>query len=398
MNFDKSVVCPVLIGREYDLQLLDRLITQSSEEGRGQIALISGEAGIGKSRLVREAKARAPHETLILEGYCFQTESVLPYAPLLDLFRNFFLTHSREQITRALGTTAAHLVKLFPELTVTLPDLTPFGMPGSDPEGEKRRIFQALVQTIIALAAHQPLIIILEDLHWSDSTSLEFILLLARRISSQPILVLLTYRDDETTPELTHFLAELDRERLGTEFALRPMSPSQVDQMLEAILDSPRAPVSKAFLNALVPLTEGNPFFIEEILKALLAEGDISYAGGSWDRKEINPLHIPRTVQDAVQRRTQQLDEGTLQVLRLASVMGRRFDFRLLQELLDVDEASLMSAAECSREILKAIEHRKRTLVLTFNGKRTIFMNKLFPSLTDKLVYKFFFKNNELTK
>jgi DNA-binding CsgD family transcriptional regulator len=344
MIFDKSVVCPVLIGRENDLQGLDRLMTQA-QEGKGQIALIAGEAGIGKSRLVREAKARAPHETLILEGYCFQSESVLPYAPLLDLFRSYFLTHSREEIARALGATAPHLVKLFPELTVTLPDLMPFGMPGSDPEGEKRLIFQALLQTIIELAAHQPLLIILEDLHWSDSTSLEFVLLLARRMSSQPILLLLTYRDDETTPELTHFLAELDRERLGTEFALRPMSPSHVDQMLQAILDSPQTPVSKEFLNAIVPLTEGNPFFIEEILKALLTEGDISFAeaGGSWDRKEINPLHIPRTVQDAVQRRTQQLNEGTLRALQLASVMGRRFDFRLLQELLEVDEAGLMS-------------------------------------------------------
>src|SRR5688572_23955914 len=342
MNFDKSVVCPVLIGRDYDLLLLEDLITQA-QAGRGQIALISGEAGIGKSRLVKEAKARAPHGTLILEGYCFQTESVLPYAPLLDLFRNYFETHSWEEITRAAEASAPHLVKLFPELIVALPNLAPFETPGPDPEGEKRRIFQALVQTIIELAGHQPLIIILEDLHWSDSTSLEFLLLLARRISSQPILLLLTYRDDETTPELTHFLAELDRERLGTEFALRPMSPSQVNQMLQAILDSPQAPVSKELLNAIVPLTEGNPFFIEEILKALLAEGDISFAetGESWDRKEINPLHIPRTVQDAMQRRTQQLNEGTLQALRLASVMGRRFDFRLLQELLEVDETDL---------------------------------------------------------
>src|SRR5688500_4422205 len=118
MIFDKSVVCPVLIGRENDLQGLDRLMAQS-QEGKGQVALIAGEAGIGKSRLVREAKARAPHETQILEGYCFQTESVLPYAPLLDLFRNYFITHSREEIARALGTSTPYLVKLFPELTVT---------------------------------------------------------------------------------------------------------------------------------------------------------------------------------------------------------------------------------------------------------------------------------------
>jgi DNA-binding CsgD family transcriptional regulator len=342
MIFDKSVVCPVLVGRENDLQRLDRLMTQS-QEGRGQIALISGEAGIGKSRLVREAKARAPQETVILQGACFQTESALPYAPLLDLFRNFFGTHPPEDVARMVEASAPQLLKLFPELIRDLPDLTLLATSSPDPGQEKRRFFQALAQTLTELAQRGPLIVIFEDLHWSDSTSLEFLLLLARRISSQPILLLLTYRGDETTPELTHFLAELDRERLGTEFALKPMSSLGVEEMLQAILASPQTPVGKDFLDTIFALTEGNPFFIEEILKALTAGGDISYADGIWDRKEIDQLRIPRTIQDAVQRRTQQLDEGTLQALTLASVMGRRFDFRLLQELLNVNEAGLMA-------------------------------------------------------
>ena len=90
MIIDNSVICPVFIGRENDLHLLDRLILQS-KGGNGQIALISGEAGIGKSRLVREAKVRASPGTLILEGHCFQTESALPYAPLLDLLMTITL-------------------------------------------------------------------------------------------------------------------------------------------------------------------------------------------------------------------------------------------------------------------------------------------------------------------
>jgi DNA-binding CsgD family transcriptional regulator/tetratricopeptide (TPR) repeat protein len=342
MIFDKSLICPVLIGRENDLQRLERLLTQS-QEGKGQIALLSGEAGIGKSRLVREVKAQAAGGTVILEGYCFQTDSLLPYAPLLDLFRNFFVRYSLEEIAQPAKESAQQLLTLFPELTAALPDLSQSDTPNLNLEQEKRRHFQALAGTIMELAQRTPLIIILEDLHWSDSTSLEFLLLLARRISSQPILLLLTYRSDETTPELTHFLAELDRERLGTEFALQPMSSREVGEMLQAILDSPQTPVSNAFLDTVFTLTEGNPFFIEEILKALTAEGDIAYADGIWDRKEINPLHIPRTIQDAVQRRTQRLDERTLQALTLASVMGRRFDFRLLQELLDVDQADLMA-------------------------------------------------------
>src|SRR5215207_7978267 len=97
MLLDKSLICPVLIGRENDLQSLDRLMMRSSGND-GQIALIAGEAGIGKSRLVREIKVRAPQGTVILEGQCFQTDSALPYAPLLDLFRNSFATRAGEEI------------------------------------------------------------------------------------------------------------------------------------------------------------------------------------------------------------------------------------------------------------------------------------------------------------
>ena len=337
MIFDKSVICPLFIGRANDLQALDRLIAQAGGKN-GRIALISGEAGIGKSRLVKEAKARAPKGATILEGQCFQTELALPYAPLLDLFRNFFAIHSSAEIARALESSAPQLVKLFPELTVHLPHLT--STPSPDPKQEKQRLFQALAQTLTELAQNQLLIVVIEDIHWSDSTSLEFLLQFARHISSQRILLLVTYRSDETTPELTHFLAEIDRERLGLEFTLSRMSQTDVDAMLRAILEL-RTPISKEFLDAILPLTEGNPFFIEEVLKALMADGGIFYADGTWDRKEINQLRIPRTVQDAVQRRTQQLDGRTLQALTLASVMGRRFDFRLLQELLGVNEEEL---------------------------------------------------------
>jgi DNA-binding CsgD family transcriptional regulator len=339
MILDQSVVCPVFIGRQNDLQLLDRLMVQLGNR-HGQVALISGEAGIGKSRLVKEAKARAPEGVMILEGHCFQTESALPYAPLLDLFRNYFGIHSREEIAQAVGPSAPQLVKLFPELAVHLPHQT--STPDSDPKQEKRNLFQALSRTLTDLAQNGPLIVVVEDLHWSDSTSLEFLLQLARRIPSQPILLLVTYRSDETTPELTYFLAELDRERLGVEFALKPMSQPEVESMLRAILDL-KTPISQGFLDTIFPLTEGNPFFVEEILKSLIADGDIFYADGTWDRKDISQLHIPRTIQDVVQRRAQLLDEPTLQALTLAAVMGRRFDFGLLQEMLGVNEGELMA-------------------------------------------------------
>jgi predicted ATPase len=191
---------------------------------------------------------------LILEGQCFQTESALPYAPLLDLFRSFFAIHSSGEITHVMESSAPQLIKLFPELAVHLPHLTPVSSP--DPKQEKQRLFQALMQPMTQLAQIQPLIVVIEDLHWSDSTSLEFLLQLARRISTQPILLIATYRSEEVTPELTHFLSELNRARLGTEITLKPMNAGEVDAMLRAILEL-QGPVTPEFLDIIFPPDRG---------------------------------------------------------------------------------------------------------------------------------------------
>lgn len=335
---DKSVICPVTIGRDNDLQRLQGLFAHALE-GNGQIALISGEAGIGKTRFANEAETWSAQRGLVLRGNCFQTESAQPYAPLLDLLRYFLATRSKDEIKRAIGPHAVSLLRLMPELEVHFPDIVP--APTPDPKIEKQRIFQSLTQIFMELARNKPLVVIIEDLHWSDSTSLEFLLLLARRIAPLPIFLVLTYRSDETNPELTHFLAELDRSRLGTDFSLKRLTAFDVDLMLRAILELD-TPVSQEFLDAVFPLTEGNPFFIEEILKSLMEEGDVFFANGVWDRKEISQLRIPRTIQDAVQRRTQKLDERTVRVLTMASVLGRRFNFHLLRDILQVDEPELL--------------------------------------------------------
>jgi tetratricopeptide (TPR) repeat protein len=194
----------------------------------------------------------------------------------------------------------------------------------------------------------QPTLLIVEDLHWSDETSLEFLHYLARRCPASPLLVLLTYRSDEVHPSLRHFLAHLDRERLAQEVALVPLTRSEVSAMLHAIFDLRRSvfPVpSRAqgeLLDALYPLTEGNPFLIEELLKSLIEAGDIFHEQGRRERKELRAWHIPRSVQDAVELRTSHLSAGARQVLHLAAVAGRHFDFALLQALTHQDEAQLL--------------------------------------------------------
>ena len=214
----------------------------------------------------------------------------------------------------------------------------------------------------------------IEDLHWSDATSLEFLLHLARRILSQPIFLLLTYRIDETHPALVHFLADLDRERLAIELTLPGLTMAEADGMLRAIFQLER-PVSAAFQQTLQALTEGNPFFIEETLKALTASGSFFLEGGRWDQKPVSELHIPRSLQDALLRRSERLSDKARSLLELAAVAGRRFDFGLLQELTGMDEPGLLSTYEGIG---------RRTLVVEETADRFAFRH----ALTRQVVYQ----------
>jgi len=357
--FQKPVVCPALIDRVNDLATLQALIDQT-KSGRGQVVLLSGEAGIGKSRLVAEVKTDAvAHDFLPVQGSCFPTDHAIPYAPLLDLLRSFLTgphdesgvySRSRDKLGTS-STLSASEVKqvaqaflpLLPDAGHLLPDVPPVpALASLDPEQEKRRRFEILADFLTAQAVEHPVLLVVEDLHWSDDTSLEFLHYLARRCAAHPLLLLLTYRSDEVRPSLRHFLAQLDRERLAQEVSLARLRREGVDAMLRAIFALPRT-TRFDLLDPIYTLTDGNPFFVEEILTSLIASGEIYYANGRWERKPLGELHIPRSVQDAVQQRTDRLREPTRQVLTLAAVAGRRFDFALLQELTHHDEQHLLS-------------------------------------------------------
>jgi predicted ATPase len=340
---NKPIVCPVLIGRAADLTALHALIDQA-KRGEGQVALLSGEAGIGKSRLVAEGKTYALAQGFrLLQGNCFPGDTSCPYAPLLDLLRSHFASQSRTEIPTELRPFAREFAQLIPDLVHVLPEsapmlpLTPLG-----PEQEKRLLFEALTRWFIGLATKQPVLLVIEDVHWSDDTSLEWLHYLARRCASYPLLLLATYRNDEVGSSLSHWLTQLDRERLAQEFLLARLSRNDLDVMLRAIFTLPHSRQLE-LPDLLYTLTEGNPFFVEEILKSLIYAGGIFEANGTWDRRPLSELHVPRSLHDAVQQRTNVLSESARRVLRLAAIAGRRFDFALLQQLTQHDEQQLLT-------------------------------------------------------
>lgn len=347
-SIEKSTLSPTLVGRIEQLESIRRQLEQA-HRGQGGVLLIMGEAGIGKTRLVREAKQLATRLAFtLLQGNCFESERSLPYAPLLDLMRLFFARNSPKEIGLDFDPRASDLVDLFPEFAIGLPDLPP--SPVLDPEQKKYHLFNALEGFFFHLATQKPLLLVVEDIHWSDDTSLDFLLHLARQVASWPLLLLLTFRSEEENASLASFLARLDRARLGHEIPLSPLMMPEVEAMLRAIFELNR-PVSSEFLKAIYDLTEGNPFFIEEVLKSLLASSDIFYRKGGWDRNPIDQLRIPRSVQVAVWERADRLDPVARQILTLAAIAGKRFDFALLQALTAMEEQALLGKL---KELVKA--------------------------------------------
>ena len=343
MHLDHDVVCPTLIGRDSQLGAMRRLLSRTRER-RGRVALIAGEAGVGKSRLLRamteEARAAG---FFVLQGACFEAERAVPYAPLLDLVRLFSSTASSALVAHVLGPAAPELVTVFPELRLLLPDAKP-GQSG-DPESDKRRLFHALAQAVTQLSRTQPVLLSFEDVHWSDDATLELLFHLARSQVEQPVLMALTYRAEEVSPRLARLVADLERARVASELPVARLGRGDVAGMLEAIF-GPRASLGDEFLHLLHTLTEGNPFFVEETLKALIIAGDLSpNAGGSggWRARPLERVRVPHTALDAVRRRLAALTGPARTVASAAAVAGRRFDFDLLRTLTAHDERSLLA-------------------------------------------------------
>jgi predicted ATPase len=256
----------VLIGRNQELNTLENGLGVASR-GSGRCIFLTGEAGIGKSRLIEELRRQATSGNFtILQGNCFEQETSFPYAPWIDALRAYFTPLDATQIKELLGPLAPEFIKLLPELALLIPAIQP--SPPLEPLAEKYRFFESLARFIVSLAKANPLLMILEDLHWSDESSLELLHFFARRISALPILLVGTYRSEEILPRLSYHLAEFNRERLVQEIRLVPLMQEEVAQMMRARLKAEHH--SNYRLDDLVHLTEGNPFFIEEILKSLI--------------------------------------------------------------------------------------------------------------------------------
>ena len=315
---DRRILCPVLIGRDAELGGLEALLG-GCLGGRGRTALVSGEAGVGKTAVLRQFVQQARSEgARVLWGECTEIDARRPFGPFMEIAR------------------AANRVAALP---VAPPDAATAGV-------DRYRLHSAFTALLGDLARERPLVIVIEDLHWGDEASLELFPHLARRLRDVPLLLVGTYRSDELHRRhpLRPVLAELSRSRLADDIALRRLSEDEVADFLREAMQLDRQPTGE-FRRAMFETCEGNPLFMEEVLRALVGRGDIELRDGSWRRtKEVAEIAIPDTLRDAVLERFRTLSADAQNILLHAAVIGQSFDVDLLLGVTGSSEAIVVSA------------------------------------------------------
>ena len=333
------------VAREGELEQA-KTVWSKAAGGRGQTLLISGEPGIGKTRLVRELTT---HVELsggkALIGECY-SEGGAPYAPFAQIIRTG-LRGSSQNGFAVPDFVMDDLLTMAPELRPYYSEVEP--NPPLEPDAEQQRLFENVVSFCNELAEHSPVMIVIDDAHWGDSGSLSMLRHLARRTRNQRILLVATYRevDLDVARPFHEILLDINKARLATRLKLERMTKEQTRDLLAAILEDE---ITQEFLDGIYKETEGNPFFVEEVCKTLVEEGKLYYADGEWHRPSMDELEIPQSVRVAIQTRVARLPEPHQNVLSMAAILGREFEYEVLAEASEADEDSVIEALEAAED------------------------------------------------
>jgi predicted ATPase/KaiC/GvpD/RAD55 family RecA-like ATPase len=332
-----------LIDRIEEMKLLKEAVDRAIQ-GEGGLVFLHGEAGIGKTRLTRELRAYAQLRGMqVLYGRCpalFRMDGVPPYVLWSEVIRDYLETCSPEHLYKIIGFYPAEIAKLVPELRQKLGSI-PKSFPIS-PEHEQNRLFEAASQFITNISREAPLLVILDDLQWTDPSSLLLLHYLVRGVYRAPLLVLGAYRstDVDARHPLAPVLTELNRERLLQSVRLKRMALGDVSEMIKGILE--QEDVSSEFCRLVYEKTGGNPFFVEEVVKSLKEEGVIYREDNRWEFKEVSKIEFPETVKTVIKTRIDRLGEECQDVLTLASFIGNDFTIEAMCAVTGIEETKLL--------------------------------------------------------
>jgi DNA-binding CsgD family transcriptional regulator/tetratricopeptide (TPR) repeat protein len=314
------------IGRTAELARLHTALRATIADRTGRTVVIGGEAGIGKSRLVRRfAEEVEGVQAEVVEGACLDlADEAVPYAPFVEILRTLVRETPSERLPAMLGPGRSELTRLLPELATRAADLA---APPEPDRSSQARLFELVLGVLVRLARERPLVVVIEDVHWADRSTRDLVGFVSRGLRDDPVLLVLTTRTEAAGDAAANlaFLGELEREDEVERIDVRPFDRDEVAEQAAELLDEPPLPGD---VDRLVIRSDGNPFYVEELILARSTPG----------------AALPPVLRDVLTARIAALSDGAREVLRAAAVAGRRIDDGLLAAALDVPARQLAPA------------------------------------------------------
>ena len=336
-RYDQSRPPGIFVGRQHEMDTL-RTTLADALSGQGRLVMLGGEPGIGKTRTAQELSTIAPQQGgRVLWGRCHTEHGAPPYWPWTQILRAYVRDCELAQVRADLGRGAAAIAEIVPDVQERLPDLR--SLPRiEDPEQARFRLFDAITSFFLHASYRQPVVLILDNLHWADRPSLLLLEFVAREIAAARLLVLGTYRDVELSRQhpLFHTLGELTREPPFRRLMLGGLRREDIGKFIELATDlTPPQPIVEAVYRQ----TEGNPLFMTEVVRLLVREGMLTQEG--LRKFYMLPgavrglsIRIPDGVREVIGNRLNRLSAQCNRILTMAAVVGREFK---LEELLWLD-------------------------------------------------------------
>lgn len=329
------------IGRQHEMATLTTALDDGLS-GLGRLVMVAGEPGIGKTRIAQELADLAERRgARVLWGLCYEREGAPPYWPWIQTIRDYIKAVDPDKVRLQMGLGAGDIAEVIAEVRQALPEVVQ--PPVLEPDQARFRLFDSITTFFKAAAQDQPLVVILDDLHWGDNPSLLLLEFLANQIAESQILIVGTYRDSEVHREhpLSEAIARLYRTPNFYSTILTGLDSKDVGPF---ILATSGSKASKQLIDAVFNHTEGNPFFMSEVIRLLGERGAID---NESDTAAPLALQMPRGVFEVVRQRLNLLSEECRQILSDASLIGRDFDLRLLRMLSsDSKEDQLLELVE----------------------------------------------------
>jgi class 3 adenylate cyclase len=367
------------VGRAAERERLAAL-WEAASGGLRQAALISGEPGIGKTRLATHTALELHAEgATVLYGHC-DAELTAPYGAWIEALSHYVEHASEESLDAHLQRHGGELGRLVPSLRRRRPELPE--PTGSDPDTERYLLFSAVVGLLEQVSGERPLVLVLDDLHWADKPTLSLLKHLAAESAGFRMLLLGTYRESDLSRDhpLTDALADLRGVTGFERLALEGLGVDDVVAITEAAAGHEMPEVGRALAEEIAAETDGNPFFVAEILRHLLESGALARrADGRWElRRELSDLGLPQSVREVIGRRVERLGEKSHGLLRLAAVIGRDFEIELLLRLAREDEDEVLEELEGAVEASVLVE---RSAPGTFSFAHALINHTLYEEI-----------------